>query len=424
MMNLIGGTPRKLLALACVALIFTLPQMGNTSPVHLSPVATPIPASFFGIHLHRPATDTWPQIPFAEWRLWDSKGTIWYDLEPRKSEWNFSQLDQDVAVAEQHGIGLLLTLGQTPPWASSGPEGPPAWRPGGVAPPKDERDWIDYLRTVVTRYKGRIHEYEIWNEPNLKEFFTGSIEQLLTLAKDAYRVIHEIDPTAVVVSPSITGEQGVAWLDKYLTIGGGNYADVIGYHFYVASKAPEIAVETIQQIHSVLHKHSVDKPIWNTESGWLIHSDFEHPESGTSNVVLSPVEGLSYVMRAYLVNWASNVSRLYWYDWDGNPMGLGDNMGRQSKLAAFGYSTIEGWLVGATMRGCDRDRDGSWVCELDRDGHTERIIWNSNHTISKTIPSNWKINHVVTLSPTGIKQLSDIGGSAMVEYASIPSLLY
>jgi hypothetical protein len=76
------------------------------------------------------------------------------------------------------------------------------------------------------------------------------------------------------------------------------------------------------------------------------------------------------------------------------------------------------------MRGCDRDRDGSWVCELDRDGHTERIIWNSNHTISKTIPSNWKINHVVTLSPTGIKQLSDIGGSAMVEYASIPSLLY
>jgi len=424
MMSLIGRTPQKVLVLACVAFLFTPPQMGDTSSVHLTPASTPVPASFFGIHLHRPATDTWPQVPFAEWRLWDSKGTIWYDLEPRKSEWNFSQLDQDVAMAEQHAVGLLLTLGQTPPWASSRPKDPPAWRPGGVAPPKDEADWVDYVRTVVTRYKGRIHEYEIWSEPNEKEFFTGSEEQLLTLAKDAYRIIHEVDPTAVVVSPSITAEPGVPWLDKYLTLGGGNYADVIGYHFYVAPKAPEIAVETIQQVQSILHKHGVCKPIWNTESGWFIHSDFEHPENGTSNVVLSPVEGLSYVMRAYLANWASGVSRLYWYDWDGNPMGLGDNMGKQKKLAAFGYSAIEEWLVGATMQGCDKDPDGSWVCELNRDGRSEWIIWNSIRTVSKTIPSNWKINHVVTLSPSCIKQVSDIGSSGVVEYASIPSLVY
>jgi hypothetical protein len=409
---------------ACVVFFFPLARNQELSSVHLVPRPIPIPASFFGIHLHRPAADTWPQIPFAEWRLWDSQGTIWYDLEPHKGEWDFSQLDKDVAMAEQHGVGLLLTLGQTPTWASSRPKEPPAWRPGGAAPPNDEEDWIDYVQTVVTRYKGRIHEYEIWNEPNLKEFFSGTQKELLRLAEDAYRVIHEIDPLAVVVSPSITGEQGVSWLNKYFDLGGGKYADEIGYHFYVSPRPPEASIAIIQQVYGVLRTHGIRKPVWNTESGWFIHSDFEQPEKQTSSHILSPDEALSYVMRAYLVNWASGVSRFYWYDWDGNPMGLGDNLGKQKKLPAYGYMAIEQWLAGATMRGCDEDSDGNWACELNRDGRSERIVWNPSHTVSKAIPRFWNVNLIVTVSPNGIRQSVDIGSSRAVEYSPVPALLY
>jgi hypothetical protein len=412
-----------LCTIACIAFFFPVAHPREPVSIHLAPASVSIPASYFGIHFHRPAENTWPQIPFAEWRLWDSEGTVWYNLEPHKGDWDFSQLDRDVAMAEQHGVGLLLTLGQTPPWASSRPKEPPAWRPGGTAPPKDEKDWIEYVRKVVTRYKGRIHEYEIWNEPNLQEFFSGSQEQLVGLAQDAYRIIREIDPTAAVVSPSITGGDGVSWLDKYLDLGGGKYADVIGYHFYVSPKAPEAAVEIIQQVQAVLLTHGIRKPIWNTESGWFIHSDFEKPQNGTFSHTLVPEEAISYVMRAYLVNWASGVSRLYWYDWDGNPMGLGDNLGRQKKLAAYGYAAIRQWLVGTTMQRCDKDPDGSWVCELNRDGHGEWIIWSST-TVLRTIPSFWNVRQVVKLSPGGVQQSGNLGSTRAIEYSPVPTLLF
>jgi beta-glucosidase/6-phospho-beta-glucosidase/beta-galactosidase len=41
--------------------------------------------------------------------------------------------------------------------------------------------WRTFVRAVATRYKGQIEAYEIWNEPNLKMFWTGSVEQLVTI---------------------------------------------------------------------------------------------------------------------------------------------------------------------------------------------------------------------------------------------------
>jgi hypothetical protein len=153
--------------------------------IQLTAPAASVPASLFGIHIHRPSEATWPQIPFAEWRLWDSYVT-WHDLEPQKGRWNFTSLDNDVALAQRHGVGLLLTLGQSPAWASMNPDAPPHWRRGGSAPPTVEADWKKYVQTVVTRYKGRIEAYEIWNEPNSSDSYTGTVSQLVALAKDAY----------------------------------------------------------------------------------------------------------------------------------------------------------------------------------------------------------------------------------------------
>jgi hypothetical protein len=413
--------------LGMVLVLFVLPILRSqpASSLQLTPPSTVVPASLFGLHIHRPGADTWPQVPFAEWRLWDSKATVWYNLEPRKGQWSFVQTDQDVALAQQRGVGLLMTLGQTPPWASSRPDEPPTWRHGGAAPPSNEADWKNYVRTVATRYKGHIHEYEIWNEPNLKEFFTGTPEQLVTLAKDAYQVIHEVDPTATVVSPSITTAYGVTWLNSYLDAGGGAYADVIGYHFYVSPDMPEAEIDVIQRVKSALSAHGIRKQIWNTEIGWFIHSDFQdiQPNKGSFTRVLSAEEALAYVMRSYVLNWASGISRVYWYDWDGNPMGLGDNLGKQKKPAAEGYRAIEEWLSGAIIRSCSRADDNSWTCGLNREGRSEWIVWNPDHTVMKAVPPSWKVNEILTLSSTGTISSRPFNGGNTIQYAPLPALL-
>jgi hypothetical protein len=408
-----------------VVTCFAISQDSGSTTVSLNPPPEPIPASYFGIHLHRPSSETWPQLPFSEWRLWDSKNAIWYNLEPSKGQWDFSQLDQSVKIAEQHKIGLLLTLGQTPPWASSRPNDPPAWRHGGAAPPADEEDWKNYVRTVVTRYQGRIQAYEVWNEPNLKEFYTGTREQLFALAKDAYQIIHEIDPHAIVVSPSVTGGYDVGWFKHYLDLGGGKYADAIGYHVYSSPYNPEAAVQVIQQLKAAIHDHGLDKPLWNTESGYMIQSNFEtvHAGRGSLSRLLSPDEAIGYVMRAYIVNWAAGVSRLYWYDWDSNPMGIGDNLGKQKKPAANGYATVEGWLVGAVLENCHANLEDDWVCELSRNKHREWIVWNTVKAVTKTIPDTWKVREFETLSPTGDVVSGRISGSRTLSYAPIPTLL-
>ena len=417
------------LRIICLALLLAAvadwahPQ--SLTPIHLTPPATPVPPTLFGLHLHRPAPDTWPQVPFAEWRLWDSKSIVWTVMEPHKGEFNFIQLDQDVAMAEQHHVGVLLTLGQTPPWASALPDGthPPGHL--GALPPVDEEDWKTYVRAIATRYKGRIHEYEVWNEVNLKSFYSGTREQLFTLAKDAYEVIHEVDPTATVLSPSVTGGYDVGWFKHYLDLGGGKYADVIAYHIYTSPKSPEAGVDVIHQVLAAMHERGVNKPLWNTESGYTITSDFAQftPEGGSLSRILSHEEAVGYVMRAYVLNWASGASRLYWYDWDGARMGLGDNSGHTKKPSAYGYATIERWMVGAILRSCDSDAEQNWTCVLDRDSQKQFLVWNADKIVTRPLPKGAEVTKMESLSATGEAVSKRLGADGMVSYTPIPTLL-
>ena len=114
----------------------------------------------------------WPAVGFGTLRLWDDlQGTTWAELEPAKGVWNWALLDNFVEAAEEHGVSdILLTLGQTPGWASSSPDtasGLFVLSAGAPAPPADIQDWRDYVTAVAQRYKGRIRYYEIWNEPNI-----------------------------------------------------------------------------------------------------------------------------------------------------------------------------------------------------------------------------------------------------------------
>ena len=57
------------------------------------------------------------------------------------------------------------------------------------------------------RYRGRVHAYEIWNEPNHPDFFSGRPETMLELARQAYQILKQVDGSVIVVSPSATGDE-------------------------------------------------------------------------------------------------------------------------------------------------------------------------------------------------------------------------
>jgi hypothetical protein len=372
-----------------------------------------IPSSYFGLHIHHlayPVPTPWPNMPVPQWRLWDADVT-WPDLEPSKGQWRFEKLDAYVSLAQQHGTGILLPLGGSPRWASAGPSVPSNYYPGFTAEPANIEDWRSFVTTVASRYKGRIQAYEIWNEPNLREYWTGTTDQMLTLTKEASHIIHSVDPNAIVVSPAATADYGIPWLAEFLKKGGAQYVDVIGFHFYVNPHTllPEDMLPVIQHARQILADNGLaNKPVWNTETGWLEPAKFDSDELAAS-----------FLARAFILSWAAGIQRFYWYAWDNQFTAIVTykESARTITPAGSAYKIMEQWLVGTKMQSCTSSSDHTWTCQLNRSGKKEWIVWNSQGNHKFDVPRTWSVTSATRL----LQDSRPLSGSS-VEIGPVPVL--
>jgi hypothetical protein len=356
-----------------------------------------IPITFFGMHIHgidipRPNTGKvtpWPSVPFGAWRLHDA-GVTWRDLEPQRGRFQFARLDKYVALAEQRHVKLLLPLVGTPAWASARPDEDVRDTPkGSAAEPANIEDWGSFVRTVVERYRGRIEAYEIWNEPNMRMFWTGSVDELVALTDHACQVIKSTDPAALVVLPSATAETGLLYLDAFLKKGGASCADIVGYHFYINGRPPEAMAALAKDVRRVLRANNVNKPVWNTEAGWDAPKPFPSDDLAAA-----------YVARSYLLLSASDIKRFYWYAWDNHgwvSLDMTESDNAALKPAAKAYAATERWLIGAAMRSCKSDAADNWTCELDRNGERQWIVWNSQRPTRFPLRADWHLTRSIGL---------------------------
>ncbi|MGC2111292.1 MAG: glycosyl hydrolase [Candidatus Korobacteraceae bacterium] len=340
------------------------------------------------MHIHHAASGTaWPPVQFAGWRLWDS-GVAWPQLEPERGKWNFALLDRYCQLAAEHHVEIVLTLGLTPTWASARPDEPSAYGKGNAAEPRNLADWQEYVRAVATRYRGCIHTYEVWNEPNMRTDFSGTVDTMLQLSRAAYETLKSVDTANVVLSPSATTDTGLRWLDSFLAQGGCRYSDVIAYHFYVTPNPPEAMIPVIQKVQRSLRARKCDgKPLWNTESGWAQPKQFS-----------SEAEAAAYLMRTYVVNWLMGVQHCYWYAWDNHnwsTLNLTNFAGSQITAAGASFGTIRQWMLGAGLRSCTRESSGLWICQFDRKESTSWILWSTGSTSIFRIPSSWQVTQVL-----------------------------
>ncbi|RKS72548.1 cellulase (glycosyl hydrolase family 5) [Motilibacter peucedani] len=366
---------RLLLGLATLLAVLALaPPTGAPQPAALElPVSAPVPRTAFGMNQVDPAA--WPSVPVGALRLWDS-GTAWPDLEPARGTWDWSRLDAYVDAATAHGAPVLLTLGQSPQWASARPGDPSPY--GGTttpAEPAGASDWTDYVRAVVTRYRGRIEAYETWNEPNLRSFYTGSPQTLAALSSAAAAVVHEVDPRARVVTPGVawTSPGGPEWFDAFLAAGGASGADVVGFHAYPREGwAPEQLADVAADVRARAVAGGAHLPLWDTETGWGHTSPTDpHPW------LVPTADGPGLVARTYLALVAAQVPRVYWYGFTNKAVGLwltGDD-GRTLSGAGTAWAQAARWVAGARPGPYGPDGSGTWRLELgydDLDGRGER----------------------------------------------------
>jgi hypothetical protein len=345
-------------------------------------------AEFFGIHFHRLlllpderwAQSVWPPLNFGILRLWDSR-TRWADLEPARGVWQFGRLDYYVNTAHAHGAEVLYTLGSTPRWASARPEEPCSYGKGCAAEPRFLEDWREYVRVVARRYRGRICCYELWNEPkfsdlvrdrNANAFFSGSVADMVEMARIARQVLSEEDPGAVLLAPGFVN--GTDRLDMFLSAGGRAYVQAIAYHFYAGDDESRMLRE-IADVRAVMKKNGVaDMELWNTETGVEVHEADKPLPKGTKRRI-SREEAAAMMVRQMVLSAFAGVDRHFYYAWDNGRTGMVDHSG-QPYPSRDAMLLAQRWLLGVKPGRCDIRNGQPTLCWGEKDAKPVAIIWN------------------------------------------------
>lgn len=322
--------------------------------------------AFFGMHVHNSGNSrNWPNIPIGSIRLWDADVT-WKSLEPEKGTWNFKKLDEYVEWAQSHEVEVLLVLGVPPLWASARPNEIGAYGPGSAAEPYNIEEWRNYVRTVAHRYRGRIAGYQVWNEANLPEFYTGSIEALVKLVSVANEEVGMVDPKAIVVAPSGQGLDGrELWISRLAKLDIGRLVDVVSYHLYHSPRFPESIISPVLNMKKLNASAGLAAmPIWNTESGyWMPNKLVKWTTYEQKNEVSLDVAA-QYLPRDMLLSRALGFERFYWYAWDNTKMGFRDPVTKTNRPLALVLSQFFNALKDTSLRRCDRNTLGLWSCQL------------------------------------------------------------
>lgn len=389
--------------MACLGCMFQ-PNLPEATATTLATPNRPIPKTLFGMHVYDPAKVGWPSVPIPTNRIFYP----WLFLEPKDNQWNFQDLDKRVAISRSKKASILFVFNDTPTWASARPTELGEWGQdnlGTAAEPKNMQVWQDFIRTVATRYKGKITAYQIWNEPNNSKDYSGSMAKMVEMSKVAYETLKQVDPNILVVSPgailsndSWLNASGLKWYERFFAAGGGRYIDVVGPHLYMYDKLPEDRIGPIQSLRKLMAKYKIaQKPIWDTENGYANLPD--RPQ-----YTQSELQG--FATRPYILNWAAGVERFYWFAWDidrnYNKLWVFLTQGDYKTLTPAGvaFGEVQKWLSGATMKGCTVDRHQTWICELSRPGQSNaRLVWNPRRGNGRnfSIPANWQVKQIRTL---------------------------
>jgi hypothetical protein len=129
--------------------------------------------------------------------------------------------------------------------------------------------WARRVRELVEHFKGDVHVWEAWNEPNVS--FGPADRYVSQVLEPFFRAVKAADPTALVVGGSVLGLDLPYW-EAVATAGGLRAMDVVAIHPYTGhnrSFEEHGAPETLRRLKELLASHGAGaKPIWNTESAW------------------------------------------------------------------------------------------------------------------------------------------------------------
>lgn len=134
-------------------------------------------------------------------------------------EYNFQYVDVLYDYILSIGMKPFVELGFMPQGLASGPQTIFWWR-GNVTPPRDYNKWAGLIKALTQHFTERYGAeevktwyFEVWNEPNLSGFWSGSQEEYFKLYEYSVKAIKGVNSAYRVGGPATAG---AAWVPEMI----------------------------------------------------------------------------------------------------------------------------------------------------------------------------------------------------------------
>ena len=203
----------------------------------------------------------------------------WSVIQPTPGNYNFAAHDAVVDALTKARINVLGLIGYTPAWANGG-------QSSKFYPPTNMAAFAKFAATLASRYAPRgVHAWEIWNEPNLAQFWGPAPDPnaYAAMLKQTYPAIKRKDRSAIVVTGGLAQPgnsaltiDSVYFLELLYGNGAKPYFDAVGNHPYTSPRMPmdegmnnwKKMYESFASMRAVMAQYSdSNKAIWVTEYG-------------------------------------------------------------------------------------------------------------------------------------------------------------
>ena len=393
--------PRFRALTASVALLAALlpvqasPALAATSaPTAVRAATAPgsVPPNFFGVHDSTPiGRNGWPLTTVGTIRLWDV-GVSWRDIEKSKGRYDFTRLDAIVRQANLKHAETLIVLGQTPRFYATKVRSTDVYGPGAASMPNNLAAWKRYVQAVANRpgVRGnRYVQFQVWNEANVVEFWSGTPAQMALLTKVTRDALTPTKGSRYLVAPAMVTRASFqrTWMDRFYAtkVSGRPVADYVNAVSVQLYPLPAGKPEDSMAIHAldkkILAKYRVNKPIWNTEVNYGL--------AGRRTAGLSATLQAANVSRTYLLNASAGIKRVYWYSWGDIAIANTRTTGRNVyslTMAGKAFGVTRSWLVNSRLRGCARNSVGTYTCTIAYTGGVRRVFWNPTRVVTVAVP--------------------------------------
>ncbi len=288
---------------------------------------------------------------------------------------------------------------------------------GIISPPRDWAQWRLLVSELAAHLVGRygIDEvarwaFEVWNEPNLEVFWSGTRQEYLRLYDEAARAVKAVDPRLRVGGPATAAGE---WIEPFAAHAAhaGVALDFVSTHTY--GNLP-------LDLRPALRRHGFGAaPIWWTE--WGVGSTHFGP-------VHDSTMGASFVLSGLRSAQGRLDAVAYWVISDHF-----EELGRPRRLFhnGFGLLTVGNlrkpryWALylaenlGDRVLAARAEGDGAgtlvqaWATRHD-DGTIDVLVWNGTINVA-LMAGDRRLDRQVALTLTGLPAPSYLAGMARVD---------